>query len=258
MEEHPHQTVAASADAYLVALLDDGLHGAAREALATELEGSDGSDPLEPLRAARSVVARRVRIDPVLDVHLLHDELGLPVDQVADLLRVAEGEVTERLAEAHALLDGPAPGQPRRVVIDDLALPRDPAPTLLERTAPSRRSGGVAGCTEPVCVREDVVTSGVDANGMPVDDREQLLVGEPVAYWLRYDVGTTAVQELTVVWLREGVELYRRTFALPAADRVVLRLDAAFASGPGSYSVEVRGGEGVIASSGFVLLPPEG
>jgi hypothetical protein len=218
----------------------------------------------------------------VLDVHLLHDELGLPVDQVADLLRVAEGEVTERLAEAHALLDGPAPGQPRRVVIDDLALPRDPAPTLLERTAPSRRSrtgwlvvaavvlvgglgvalvgsgGGVAGCTEPVCVREDVVTSGVDANGMPVDDREQLLVGEPVAYWLRYDVGTTAVQELTVVWLREGVELYRRTFALPAADRVVLRLDAAFASGPGSYSVEVRGGEGVIASSGFVLLPPEG
>ncbi|MFP5309178.1 MAG: hypothetical protein ACLGIR_06320 [Actinomycetes bacterium] len=284
----------ATADAYLVALLPDELHGAARESLVTALEGSDGSDPLEPLRAARAVVASRVRIDPVLDVHLLHDELGVALPDIATLLGVDPSVVVAHLADARALLGEPPPaalGPAPAVVIDDLA-PDDEPPAAVgaatpmvarARPAPDAGRGGrtawvlsaavvavvvvlaalaggqVAGdCDGDVCVREAVVTSGVDANGAPLDDRAELALDEQVSFWLRYDVGGQVAPELTVVWRREGEELYQRRFALPAADRVVVRLDPAFAAEPGAYSVEVRGDDGPVAQADFVLTAPTG
>ncbi|MBW3621726.1 MAG: hypothetical protein KY461_15895, partial [Actinobacteria bacterium] len=205
--------VAARVRTYLAAFLPPEAVDEAVDEVAADSGFWGDTDETEILAVAHAVLASRLRVATDVEVLVLNEDVGLPVDRIAAVLTLPPAEVRRILDEALAVLagadvDDPAPDpsgadDPGTVVTAEAIAsppPRTPAvgggrrrPRILLvlaalvligiALAAAWVGGGADGCpgTASICVTSSVLTDEVDpATGQPGPDRTSFAVGDPV------------------------------------------------------------------------------
>lgn len=243
------------------------------------------TDETEILAVAHAVLTSRLRVATDVEVLVLNEDVGLPVERIAAVLAMQPAAVRRILDEALALLadtdvDDPVAGSvaPPADRVASVAAPADPAgqpvgaPVTPDASPRIRRrprlavvlaallvvavalaaawvGAGADDCpaTASICVTGSVLTDDVDpATGAPGPDRTSFAVGEPVTLWFSFSRRRAEAGPVEVRWSRDGAPLYATDVRLGSGETLNVSLAGAWSDEPGRYRVEVVEGEHVL------------
>lgn len=271
------------ARAYLAVFLPPDRADELSQQIAAELDR--GAETPVVLAAAHRRLGAEVRVADEVAADVLVRDLGMEPEEVAGILGVPAATVLAAVDEARTIEEelggGPAAGaeeepSPSVQYVFDTDAPPEPEPRaealVADRERPGRRRGVLAplvvllvvaaavlavvvasgdGATDGEVTITEIRTTGEMGSDGPGPERDLFAPGDQVIVWFAYEpVGEEATVQLVV--LRDGTEVISPAFPLPRArtdSHVTLPL--VVVEEPGSYRLELRGDERVLAEDGF-------
>lgn len=255
------------------AAVDEALRGI-REDL--DYWGDDGT--VAVFTAAHAELDSRLRIATDVETLVLHDDVGLPVADVAEILEIPPDDLRRMLRDALIELgevgSDSSPSPPRSEPAGAEA-PSTAAPSVDEESGPLRSlvaalvglvllgaiviavvvsAGGPSACRDAADVRvtRGVVTDAIGPDGAPAAQRDTFDEGDSVYLWVSFEERARSGQSHTVHWARSGVELYETDLQLPSGGQVNVALAPTYAT-PGTYTVQLRQDRCVLVEERFEI-----
>lgn len=245
----------------------------------------------DPFPRAHELLHDRVRVTTEVEVDVLTEDAGLPLDEAATVIGVSETEARSAKAAVEEVAaelsrESLAPRTPI-VIVDDtgepLVLPDERtrrriwpwlllAIVLVTGVSALVFTYGEDPCDAvireapdaPIAVRRACVTHEVDLAGRPAAPRHTFALQEPVVFWFSYDLRTGEDFLLSLVVTRDGEELQPQP-QFPPPDNCDGPCEQAHVTIPsdlvdevGEYTVEVRWQDRTLAAGDFRVVRATG